>query len=208
MAWNAADLLIARVERPDLAAALSPFTLVVGTTSRPAPPARVIPPREAAAAVSDHLSRDPGATAALLFGQEDIGLTREVQSRCHLIGSIPVSTDYPSLNLAQAALVFLYELRLALSASPTPRDATDDTAPPSQDRMEAFFERLESTLEAIDFFQGTARSHMMRELRALFNRAVMTRRELAIFEGIVHRVDLTRRKGSRGPGAPPPLSGP
>jgi len=196
MAWQASDLLDRRVVAPDLDAALAPFTLVAGTSSNPSPGAAVLTPRETAARIAAALAADPSATAALLFGQEDIGLTREQQARCNLIASIPSSAEYASLNLSQAALLFLYELRLALlpgARPPGDRSLLSDA--PSHERMEAFYGRLAVALERIDFFQGTSKAHMMREMRLIFNRASMTARELAILEGLAHRIIVTSGRG-------------
>ncbi|HZI94893.1 MAG TPA: RNA methyltransferase [Patescibacteria group bacterium] len=204
MAWQAADLLSARHTEPTLDAALSPFDLVVGTTSNPPDGARTLPPREIASAIATHVESHPTANVALLLGQENIGLTREDLARCHLVGSIPVSEAYPSLNLAQAALLFLYETRLAFSAlqssASSPHEPIGQGDPqalhPHHGQLEAFYARLESALEEIGFFQGTARAHMMRELRLIFNRTLLTSRELAILEGVVHQaVWAARRRG-------------
>jgi len=195
MAWQACDLLDRRQTAPDLDAALAPFTFVAGTSSNPLPGSAVLSPRETATRIAAALSADPSAGAAILLGQEDIGLTREQQSRCNVIASIPSSAAYPSLNLSQAALLFLYELRLALAESPPAADAPlPSPGAPSHGQVEAFYERLATALERIDFFQGTGKEHMMREMRRIFNRACLTRRELAILEGLVHRVLLTSRR--------------
>ena len=200
MAWQAGDVLERRESRSDLETALAPFSLVAGTSSRPTDGVRVMSPKQLAAFVAGRLSSDPTALVALLLGQEDNGLTREHQARCHVVGSIPSSGLYASLNLAQAALLFLYELRLAfletrdsaagLSSSPD----HPIEPPPSHGEMEAFFSRLEPALETIDFFQGTARDHMMREMRRIFNRALLSRRELAILEGLTRQIEWASRK--------------
>ena len=207
MAWQASDLLATRRTEPSLDAALLPFDLVVGTTSNPPDGARVMHARDIAAAIAARLVSRPQANVALLLGQENIGLTREDLARCHLVGTIPSSELYPSLNLAQAALVFLYEIRLALCAAQTaasdadaPHETTDPGDPtaihPIHGELEAFYARLESALEEIGFFQGTARAHMMRELRLIFNRTLLTSRELAILEGVVHQtLWAARRRG-------------
>jgi len=202
MAWAATDLLDSRGEAPDLAAALAGCALVAGTTSKPPGIARVLAPREMAIEVTRFLSEHRSATAALVLGQEDIGLTRDDLSLCHLVGSIPSAGAYPSLNLAQAALLFLYELRLAMldASPPVPGAPTgpsiDDPAgaAPSHQQLEAFYRRLEETLDAIGFFQGTARAHMMRDLKLLFNRTLMTSRELSILEGVAHRMMWMARR--------------
>src|SRR5262245_8766938 len=128
MAWAAADLLDARRETPDLASALARATLVAGTTSHPPEGARVLTPRQLAAELTARLTAHPEATAALRFGQEDIGLTRDALTSCHIIGSVPTAETYPSLNLSQAALLFLYETRLAFLSAPEP-DASETASP-------------------------------------------------------------------------------
>jgi len=198
MAWSAGDLLDARLTAPGLDAALASFTFVVGTSSRPAPPASVVGPREAAAAVVRHLAETRGGQCALLLGQEDIGLTREDQARCHLMASIPSSDRYPSLNLSHAALLFLYELRLALCDAVRDEHSLRDDRP-THAQIEAFLARLEGALDALDFFQGTGKAPMMREMRGLFNRTALTRRELAIFEGLVHRILWNLERTERKP---------
>ncbi len=46
----------------------------------------------------------------LLFGREESGLTNTELAVAHCVSSIPLSGTYPSLNLAQAVLVYAYEL--------------------------------------------------------------------------------------------------
>jgi tRNA/rRNA methyltransferase/tRNA (cytidine32/uridine32-2'-O)-methyltransferase len=54
-----------------------------------------------------------GQLAAVLFGPEDKGLTNAALDRCHAILTIPAVPHDASLNVAQAALLVAYELRLA-----------------------------------------------------------------------------------------------
>ncbi len=188
-AWDAADILDARHEAATLSEALAGCTLVAGTSSRPSDVARVMPPEEIATAIASHLAALPSGRAALLCGQEDIGLTHEAQARCQLIGSVASAPAYPSLNLAQAALLFLYEMRRAfLSDAPAAPESGGAAGPPTHAEIESCLSRAEEALEALDFFQGTSRQHMMRDLRALCHRALLTSRELAIAEGVIHRI--------------------
>lgn len=46
----------------------------------------------------------------LLFGREESGLTNGELALAHCVSSIPLAGTYPSLNLAQAVLVYAYEL--------------------------------------------------------------------------------------------------
>ena len=199
MAWNAADLLDNRTQTASLEEALDPFRYIVGTTSNPPPSSRVLTPREAASELRDRLA-GVESEVAFLFGQEDIGLTRDALTRCHVVVRIPTSDRYDSLNLSQAVLICLYEIRLALSGADR-HDRLPDASLPSQERLEAFYGRLEEALDAIGFFQGTGREHMMRELRLIFHRTVMSGRELAIFEGIAHRIHRMARRDDQEPSA-------
>jgi len=56
---------------------------------------------------------DKGKTlhrVAIVFGGEESGLTNEETRLCHVVSKIPLAAPYPSLNLAQAVMVYAYEL--------------------------------------------------------------------------------------------------
>lgn len=55
-------------------------------------------------------------TVAVLFGNEETGLTDEELKVCHLAVTIPASREFPSLNLSHAVQVICYEIHRALSA--------------------------------------------------------------------------------------------
>lgn len=47
---------------------------------------------------------------AIVFGSEEHGLTKVQLEMCDLVSTVPLATTYPSLNLAQAVLIYAYEL--------------------------------------------------------------------------------------------------
>jgi tRNA/rRNA methyltransferase len=47
---------------------------------------------------------------AIVFGCEESGLSNEELARCDALSTIPLATTYPSLNLAQSAMLYAYEL--------------------------------------------------------------------------------------------------
>ncbi len=47
---------------------------------------------------------------AIVFGSEESGLPNAIIRSCDVAASIPMETTYPSLNLAQAVMVFAWEL--------------------------------------------------------------------------------------------------
>lgn len=54
-------------------------------------------------------------SCALVFGRENSGLFDTEMSQCHIASSIPLIKPYPSINLAQAVMIYTYSLsRLSL----------------------------------------------------------------------------------------------
>lgn len=47
---------------------------------------------------------------AIIFGREESGLTNTELKLCDLVTTVPLQTSYPSLNLAQAVMLYAYEL--------------------------------------------------------------------------------------------------
>jgi TrmH family RNA methyltransferase len=47
---------------------------------------------------------------AIVFGNEKSGLSNDELRRCHAVSKIPAQTTHPSLNLAQAVMIYCYEL--------------------------------------------------------------------------------------------------
>lgn len=52
----------------------------------------------------------PTTNTALLFGREDTGLSPEAIEQCRLLVRIPSRAEYPAFNLAQSALIVMYEI--------------------------------------------------------------------------------------------------
>lgn len=97
----------------DLDGAIGDADLVVGTTARRRGDRNDYPaPHELVGMLADRSgARSPGAyRAAILFGPEEHGLTNDELDRCQIVSAIPMRSSYPSLNLAQAVMVYAYEL--------------------------------------------------------------------------------------------------
>src|SRR5512145_2957887 len=97
---------------------------VVGTSSRRVRGKRLLTPEEVAREV---MERAAEGRTAIVFGDERSGLTNAEVLRCHDLSVIPTEGAQPSLNLAQAVLVYLYEARR--SAPPTGRPSAGKAAP-------------------------------------------------------------------------------
>jgi TrmH family RNA methyltransferase len=137
---------------------------------------------------------------ALLFGREDAGLTNEELDRAHLVVTIP-TTARASLNLAQAVMLALYELRCA-----APEDARTlapprkDAPPASSAEFEQLFADAERALAAMDFFRTRNPELVMRSLRSLTYRAAPDAREIMLARSMALEVLRTIERVRAGKG--------
>ncbi len=196
MASNADDIVHQAIVVNDLAQALADCSLVVGTSARSRRiPWPLIRPHEMAQRVSDEPATHE---IAICFGNEQSGLTNEELERCHLHVQIPANEAYSSLNIAMAAQVLAYELRLAhLDKVEPPQTAIWDYRLANADEMEKFFVHLQAVLVQIDFLKLSAPRQLMRRLRRLFSRARLDVMEMNILRGMLTAVEELKRKLNR-----------
>lgn len=128
---------------PDLAAVRNSVDLLIGTSAKPRhqrqdwhSPSRL---REVLASKGSSV-----ATAALVFGREDRGLSNEELAQCDLLTGIPMKVAYPSLNLAQSVMLYAWEM----SGLSVVEDQENDSADPN--RLGALRGRLEGLLPELD----------------------------------------------------------
>jgi len=98
-----------------LAQALADCSVAVGTTCRRGRNRKIsMRPRELCAWLAEKAANGTGtAGVALVFGNERAGLDADELNLCNVASHIPVSDDFPSLNLSHAVQVYAYELFLA-----------------------------------------------------------------------------------------------
>lgn len=182
---------------PTLDDALSDVSLAVGLTGKHQRAKRNTDPLPAAQRrMAEHAAG--GQLAALVLGREDRGLTNVALDRCHRVTTIPTNPAYPSLNLAQAALLTLYGLFSASGGEQQefrpPRRKADRA---SGRLLEALFMELERTLEAVEFFKTRSRPGIMRSLRTALFRAELDQREASLLRAIPIGIrKYLRRRGA------------
>lgn len=127
--------------------------------------------------------------AALMFGNERVGLPNEAVQKCNALINIPANPDYSSLNLAQAVQVLAYECRLAavgdapmVSGVGFSGDAANVT------QIEGMYEHFERGLVAIDFLDPANPKKLMSRLKRMFARAQLETEEVNILRGIAKQM--------------------
>lgn len=179
---SGADDLLARAKCfATLDEAIADAALVIGASARSRSlPVPMLDPRACAKLVYEQ----PEAQAvAILFGRERTGLTNEELDRCHYLVQIPSNPEYPSLNIAAAVQVIVYELRLLAGDGVNADQAAIDYATAQQ--MEHFYQHLEETLVELEFLDPANPKQLMRRLRRLFGRTRPDQNEINILRGIL-----------------------
>jgi TrmH family RNA methyltransferase len=198
IAHGTMDLIEAIEHRDSFDAAVADCVRVFGFTARRrAAKLRVIEPR---AAAGELLDAAVDGSVALVFGREDSGLPNDVLDRVHAAVTIP-TTEHASLNLAQAALIGMYELhRAAADATRTLAPPRKDAPPPTNEQFEQYFADAQRSLAAIEFFKTRFPEHIMRTLRSLTFRAAPNARELSLIRAMAIEVVnyIERAQRTRG----------
>lgn len=125
VAHGATELLAQAEVFADLATAVADCDLIIGTTARRRHEQRpCLTPEQ----LADKLLPEDGQLA-LVFGREASGLTNDELALCDLLSYAPLAVDYPSLNLAQAVMLYCYVLsRNSLTERRKFPDESDDDA--------------------------------------------------------------------------------
>jgi tRNA/rRNA methyltransferase len=189
VAVHAEELL----DRPRLCAtldeAVADCAWVVGTSARKVRGKSRLRPEEVG---REAMARRPGRTA-VVFGEERSGLTGAEIDRCHALSAIPTGAAQPSLNLAQAVLLYSWELCRAGPEEATPGRAvaaasgSDGTSPPrggpqaTDAQLQAVETALREALRSGGFLAGPER-HAVRDLAEVLRRGRPTPREARLWE--------------------------
>jgi tRNA/rRNA methyltransferase len=171
----------------DFAAAVADCVVVAGTSARSGGLFRkqnVRVPQAIMPVFVEALQAD--RPAALVFGTEPSGLTNEIASRCHHLIRIPTDPAYPSLNLAQAVAICLYELNEAWMARTAPAAAAQEAAP--FEAQERVFHQVRDALERIHFLYGDKADALMHALRHLLGKARLSPMEVKLLLGLARQI--------------------
>jgi tRNA/rRNA methyltransferase len=144
----------------------------------------VVTPRHAAAEMR---AQAGVARAGVLFGQESKGLANDDVALADAVLTVPVNPSFGSLNLAQAVFAVAYEWFVAGTDAPPARlrfNARTRTA--TKEELVGLFEHLERELDACGFLRlKHKRPIMVRNLRALLQRAALSEQEVRTLRGVI-----------------------
>jgi len=186
MAVKATTVLEAVGIYPSLAEALADCALSFGTTRRFGRYREdLLHPDEAARQLLPVTAK---ARVAMVFGREDKGLQTAELDLCQRFITIPTSSKLPSMNLAQAVALCLYEINKArgeLAGGPHGRKQL--AANKSLERM---YQHLQESLTRAGFLNPQNPDHIMRAFRRILGRSGLNEREVRIMRGLCSQIDL------------------
>ncbi len=193
-ASGADDLLATARVVQTLPEAIADCGLVLATTARERDQYfRVLEAREAAARMVAEARSGAGAVA-VLFGTERFGLSNEHLLAAHALLRIPANPDYTSLNIAMAAQLIAYEIRMA-QHEPGMYLAPRETPLATAEQMEGLYAHLQQVMDEVGFRDRTqGGTNLKGRIRRLFNRAELDSNELNILRGLLTSVQGRRRK--------------
>jgi tRNA/rRNA methyltransferase len=133
---------------------------------------------------------------ALVFGREDRGLFTTELDLCQHFITIPTNEMLPSMNLAQAVSLCLYEVSKA-------RGELDGRVAKhkkfaSSENLESMYQHMRQSLLNIGYLDPQNPDHILRNFRRIFSRSGLNDRDVRILRGLFNQIDLyTGNKFSR-----------
>lgn len=191
MAVHAADLLENAIIASSLAEALQGCHRAIATTARSR--ALETPLESPKVALPWLVETHSTENAALIFGSEEHGLSNEELNYAQRFVCIPSSSEYASLNLAQAVAVCCYELYQAM-LSPQEVSQPQFTAERGEtvaaiDVLDSYYQHLETVLLKIGYLYPHTAASRMEKFRRLFNRAALSDSDVAMLRGILRQIE-------------------
>ena len=189
MAVHGRDILADAKCYPTIREAIADCTLVVGTTCRPGLyRSHSQAPREVAPAMVEAAAK---GKVALIFGPEDHGLSNKDLEHCQLLITIPTHPDYQSLNVAQAAVICLYEFYVASLAPATESGVERACA----EDIERLFDIMRQSLLKIGFLDSENPEHMLLAFRRILGRAGLEAKDVRILTGMFRQIEWYAHQG-------------
>lgn len=130
----------------------------------------------------------PDAKVALVFGREDRGLLTSELDLCQHFITIPTDENQPSMNLAQAVSVCLYEVSKARGRSAGRTYGRKKLA--NNVTLESMYQHMRQSLLNIGYLDPQNPDHILRSFRRILSRSGLNDREVRILRGLFNQIDI------------------
>ena len=149
----------------------------------------VVTPEQAAREI-----RANSGPSAILFGAERSGLETEEAAIAHKIVTVPINPEFPSLNLAQAVIILVYEWsKHGDLAIPTEGEPEEPRA--TQEQLEGLIGQLDEALESSGYYFPPDRVSATRKtMRTILTKPGWSNREIQALRGMLRALTNPRTR--------------
>jgi tRNA (cytidine32/uridine32-2'-O)-methyltransferase len=224
LAHGAEDILDGALVVDTLNEAITDALVVTGTTAR----MRQLRKRAllTPAALADHIAdHSRSGKVVIMFGTERTGLTNDEADICRYLSTVDTAPEQPSLNLAQAVMLYSWEIRQAMQRAQAPgstgqprnapgpdvlrpemrvRHPHRQTKLPTQVELDNMYAHLAWAMDSVGY-NDHEKMKFLTYLRQLHMRAGIVNWETHIYHMFCRRIlkALDRPRFEGVPGAPP-----
>ena len=194
MASGAGRLLDEALIFPTFTDAIADQHFIFATTARPRDLLKpVYTPQEAIKLAFSKIAN--GQNVGFAFGPERSGLENLDIVKANAIVSVPVNAKFPSLNLAQCALLLAYEWMLKSSNLNNDKQILEQSSMVDVMKVEKLSQYFEDALEKADFFYPEDKAESMKiNFRNMWSRMPLTNSDVQIFYGMLRQLLRANKK--------------
>jgi len=184
LGWAAEDIISAIKVVKSLDELLPQFDILVGTTNRHRSlDTPTVAPKKI---VQDLIPLSQNNRIGFLFGRENNGLTNDELNLCNFISAIPQNTNYPALNLSQAAMVYAYELFQA-----SEKNHSYELKAADKSAEELMYQKLTEAIKTLPFTARKGAVDFTNLFRRILGRTTLEQRDINL---LLKLIDLIIKK--------------
>jgi tRNA/rRNA methyltransferase len=194
LASGAGRLLDEALIFPTFADAIADQHFIFATTARSRDLLKpTYTPEEAIKLAFSKISK--GQNVGFAFGPERSGLENSDIVKANAIVSVPVNEKFPSLNLAQCALLIAYEWMVKSGISSSDQAILEQSNMVDVIKVERLSQYFEDALEKADFFYPEDKAESMKiNFRNMWSRMPLTNSDVQIFYGMLRQLLRNNKK--------------
>jgi len=179
MAHRSEDILKKSLVVSTLAEAINDKSLVIATTQRKR---HFKFPLYSPDEVSDKIENiAPSHRVAIVFGRERTGLNNKELLQCHIHSTVLTATQKPSLNLAQAVMIYAHTFFRLQNVKAS--RYTYDLA--SMYELEKFYEHLNDSIKQVGFVPRDSYDDFITRFKRLLGRSLAEKRDVRLLHKLL-----------------------
>jgi TrmH family RNA methyltransferase len=125
----------------------------------------------------------------IVFGTEKTGLTNDEVIKCEYASEIPTAVDYPSLNISQAVMIYVYELYRAFMRDNSLTPYSYKLKKASHDEYNRLFDRIMNLMNNEFNISKGFETKFSRSLNRIFSRTEWETKDIATFDAFLKHIE-------------------